>query len=214
MKSLSTAGVSALALIAGLASVQAADIQQRPAVVKAPPIVAPVFTWTGPYVGLTGGYGWGESRSFDVDGALLGVTAGYNWQMNQVVFGVEGDISWSDISGSGPCGAGTRCTVDNNWLGTVRGRLGWAAGQFMPYVTGGLAFGDIDVRRTGGFGSASSTEVGWTLGAGVEAALWGPVSAKIEYLFVDLGGPSVPGPGGGSADFQTSIIRAGLNYRF
>ena len=214
MKSLFTAGVSALALIAGLASVQAADIQQRPAVVKAPPIVAPVFTWTGPYVGLTGGYGWGESRSFDVDGALLGVTAGYNWQMNQVVFGVEGDISWSDISGSGPCGAGTRCTVDNNWLGTVRGRLGWAAGQFMPYVTGGLAFGDIDVRRTGGFGSASSTEVGWTLGAGVEAALWGPVSAKIEYLFVDLGGPSVPGPGGGSADFQTSIIRAGLNYRF
>jgi outer membrane immunogenic protein len=213
MKSLFTASVSALALIAGLVSVQAADIQQR-AVVKAPPIVAPVFTWTGPYVGISGGYGWGESRSFEVDGALLGVTAGYNWQMNQFVFGVEGDLSWSDISGSGPCGAGTRCTVDNSWLGTARGRLGWAAGQFMPYVTGGLAFGDIDVRRTG-FGRNDSTEVGWVLGAGVEAALWGPVSAKIEYLYVDLGnGPSVPGPGGGSADFQTSIVRAGLNYRF
>jgi outer membrane immunogenic protein len=213
MKSLLTAGVSTLALIAGLASVQAADIQQRP-VVKAAPMMAPVFTWTGPYVGISGGYGWGDSRSFDIDGALLGVTAGYNWQMNQVVFGVEGDINWSDISGRGGCGAGTICTVDNNWLGTVRGRLGWAAGQFMPYVTGGLAFGDIDVRRTG-FGRNDSTEFGWTLGAGVEAALWGPVSAKIEYLYVDLGdGPSVPGPGGGSADFQTSIIRAGLNYRF
>ncbi len=213
MKSLFTAGVSALALIAGLASVQAADIQQR-AVTKAPPIVAPVFTWTGPYVGISGGYGWGDSRGFDVDGALLGVTAGYNWQMNQVVFGIEGDISWSDISGSGPCGAGTRCTVDNNWLGTVRGRLGWAAGQFMPYVTGGLAFGDIEVRRTG-FGRTEGTEVGWTLGAGVEAALWGPVSAKIEYLYVDLGdGGRIPGPGGGRSDFQTSIIRAGLNYRF
>jgi outer membrane immunogenic protein len=213
MKSLFTASVSALALVAGLVSAQAADIQQR-AVVKAPPIVAPVFTWTGPYVGISGGYGWGDSRGFDVDGALLGVTAGYNWQMNQIVFGVEGDISWSDVSGSGPCGAGTRCAVDNNWLGTARGRLGWAAGQFMPYVTGGLAFGDIDVRRTG-FGSNSSTEVGWTLGVGVEAALWGPVSAKIEYLYVDLGnGPSVPGPGGGSADFQTNIVRAGLNYRF
>jgi outer membrane immunogenic protein len=84
----------------------------------------------------------------------------------------------------------------------------------MPYVTGGLAFGDINVRRTG-FGSASSTEVGYALGAGVEAALWGPVSAKIEYLFVDLGrGANVPGPGAQPNDFQTSIIRAGLNYRF
>jgi outer membrane immunogenic protein len=69
------------------------------------------------------------------------------------------------------------------------------------------------VRRTG-FGRNDSTEVGWTLGAGVEAALWGPVSAKIEYLYVDLGGPSVPGPGGGRADLQTNIVRAGLNYRF
>ena len=214
MKLLLTAGVSALALIAGLASVQAADIQQRQ-VIKAPAMVAaPIFTWTGPYIGINGGYGWGDGGRFDADGGLLGVTAGYNWQMNQVVFGIEGDINWSGISGSGPCGAGTRCTVDNNWLGTARGRLGWAAGQFMPYVTGGLAFGDVDVRRTGGFGRADSNEVGWTLGAGVEAALWGPVSAKIEYLYVDLGGPSVPGPGGGSADFQTSIIRAGLNYRF
>ena len=214
MKLLLTAGVSALALIAGLASVQAADIQQRQ-VVKAPAMVgaAPIFTWTGPYVGISGGYGWGDGGRFDADGGLFGVTAGYNWQMNQVVFGIEGDLSWSGISGSGPCGAGTRCTVDNNWLGTARGRLGWAAGQFMPYVTGGLAFGDVDVRRTG-FGRADSTELGWTLGAGIEAALWGPVSAKIEYLYVDLGGPSVPGPGGGSADFQTSIIRAGLNYRF
>ena len=214
MKSLLTAGVSTLALIAGLASVQAADIQQRQVVTKAPVMVAPVFTWTGPYVGISGGYGWGDTDRFGVEGALLGVTAGYNWQMNQVVFGVEGDISWSDINGSGPCGAGTRCTVNNNWLGTARGRLGWAAGQFMPYVTGGLAFGDIEARRIG-FGSSSSTEVGYALGAGVEAALWGPVSAKIEYLFVDLGrGGNVPGPGAQANDFQTNIIRAGLNYRF
>ena len=214
MKLLLTAGVSTLALIAGLASVQAADIQQRPVVKAAPVMMAPVFTWTGPYVGINGGYGWGESRSFDIDGGLLGVTAGYNWQMNQIVFGVEGDLSWSGISGRGGCGAGTTCTVDNDWLGTARGRIGWAAGQFMPYVTGGLAFGNIEARRTG-FGRTESTEIGYALGAGVEAALWGPVSAKIEYLFVDLGsGDRIPGPGGGRADFQTSIIRAGLNYRF
>ena len=139
MKSLLTAGVSTLALIAGLASVQAADIQQRP-VVKAAPIVAPVFTWTGPYVGINGGWGWGNG---DMDGALLGVTAGYNWQVNQAVFGIEGDINWSDISGPGACTGPVGCTTQNNWLGTVRGRLGWAAGQFMPYVTGGLAVGDV-----------------------------------------------------------------------
>ncbi len=214
MKSLLTASVSALALVAGLVSVQAADIQQRPVVKAAPAMVAPVFTWTGPYVGISGGYGWGESRGFDVDGALLGVTAGYNWQMNQVVFGVEGDLSWSDISGRGACGAGTVCNVNNDWLGTARGRIGWAAGQFMPYVTGGLAFGNIEARRVG-FGGTESTEVGYALGAGVEAALWGPVSAKIEYLYVDLGDAGrIPGPGGGRADFQTSIVRAGLNYRF
>ena len=213
MKSLFTAGVSTLALIAGLASAQAADIQQRQAITKAPVMVAPVFTWTGPYVGINGGYGWGDGGRFDVDGGLLGVTAGYNWQVNQFVWGIEGDINWSDISGSGRCGGGTACSVDNNWLGTLRGRLGWAAGQFMPYVTGGLAFGDIEARRTG-FGRNESTEVGYALGAGVEAALWGPVSAKIEYLFVDLGRGDMPGPGNARADFQTSIVRAGLNYRF
>jgi outer membrane immunogenic protein len=222
MKSLFTASVSALALIAGLASVQAADIQQRPAVVKAPPMVAPIFTWTGPYVGINGGWGFGTGDhvggaapgSVDIDGALLGVTAGYNWQVNQAVFGIEGDINWTDISGRGTCTGPVGCTTQNNWLGTVRGRLGWAAGQFMPYVTGGLAVGDIEARSAGA-GKSDSTQAGWVLGAGVEAALWGPVSAKIEYLFVDLGrGDAIPGTGGSRPDFQTSIIRAGLNYRF
>ncbi len=126
MKLLLTAGVSTLALIAGLASVQAADIQQRPVVKAAPVMMAPVFTWTGPYVGISGGYGWGDTRRFDVDGALLGVTAGYNWQMNQVVFGVEGDISWSDISGSGACWRWHHLHVQQQlaWHGTRPARLG------------------------------------------------------------------------------------------
>jgi len=220
MKSLLVSSASALALIAGVAGAQAADLPRAPARVAAPAAVIPVFTWTGPYVGINAGYGFGNSDfrgaaapgSFDVNGAMLGVTLGYNWQVNQVVFGLEGDINWSDISGNGTC-SGLACSVQNDWIGTVRGRLGYAMGQFMPYVTGGLAFGNIDSRVAGI--TDSTTNVGWTIGAGLEAALWGPVTAKVEYLFVDLGrGDPITGTGGTRADFTTNIVRAGLNYRF
>jgi outer membrane immunogenic protein len=81
----------------------------------------------------------------------------------------------------------------------------------MPYVTGGLAVGDIDSNITG-VGSSDKTKAGWTVGAGVEAAIAGPWTAKVEYLYVDLGnGDSI---GGIRPDFTTNIVRAGLNYRF
>jgi outer membrane immunogenic protein len=221
MKSVLVSSASALALFVGLASAQAADIPPRTAMpAKAPAYVAPVFNWTGPYIGINGGWGWGNSDfsggfpgSADVDGGLIGGTLGYNWQMGAAVVGLEGDIDWSDIRGSTPCTGGVTCTTRNHWLGTVRGRLGYNGGQFMPYVTGGLAVGDIDA--TVGPVNNSTTKAGWTLGAGVEANLWGPVSAKLEYLYVDLGrGDAIPGSAGTSADFRTNIIRAGLNYHF
>jgi outer membrane immunogenic protein len=218
MKSVLVASV-ALALGAGLVSANAADIRQPAPVVKAPAYVAPVFTWTGPYVGIVGGYGWGDadfrgganSGTATHDGFMLGATLGYNWQMGAAVVGLEGDISWSDIDGGGVC-AGF-CRVNNDWLGTFRGRLGYNAGRWMPYVTGGLAFGNVESRV--GAGRTDSTEVGWTIGGGVEAAIAGPWTAKIEYLYVDLGrGDAIPGTGGTRADFTTNIVRAGLNYRF
>ena len=96
----------------------------------------------------------------------------------------------------------------------MRGRLGYAmgpSGSWMPYVTGGVAFGDIENAVTGS-GSARDTKAGWALGGGIEAALSGPWTAKVEYLYVDLGnGPTVAGVG---SDFKTNIVRAGLNYRF
>ena len=221
MKSVLALSASALALIVGVAGAQAADLPRAPARVVQPVIAAPVFTWTGPYVGINAGYGFGNSDfrggtspgSFDVNGAMVGLTLGYNWQVNQAVFGLEGDINWSDISGGRTCAIAVGCSMQNDWLGTVRGRLGYAMGQFMPYVTGGLAVGNIDARAAGG--SSSTTNAGWTLGAGIEAALWGPVTAKVEYLYVDLGrGDPIPGTLGTRADFNTSIVRAGLNYRF
>ena len=212
---LAIAGVLAL----GIGSASAVDIARRPVMpAKAPAYVAPSYNWTGPYIGINGGGGWGSSSfsaplpstSFDTSGGLVGGTLGYNWQANQIVFGLEGDIDWSHLSGSGTCGA-VSCSAENDWLGTVRGRLGYAFDHFLPYVTGGGAFGNIKTNKTG-VGSADESRAGWTIGGGVEYGLGGPWSLKAEYLYVDLGdGGSI---GGSTASFHTSIVRAGINYRF
>jgi len=217
MKKILLASVGLLAL--SVATASAADIARRPMPAKAPVYVTPAYNWTGFYVGINGGYGWGggtsfsapfASNSFDTSGGLVGGTLGYNYQINQIVFGVEGDIDASWIKGSGICG-GFTCQTKNSWLGTARGRIGYAFDRFMPYVTGGAAFGDIKNTITP-VGSASETKAGWTLGGGLEANLYGPWTAKVEYLYVDLGsGPTIAAS---SADFKTNIVRAGLNYRF
>jgi outer membrane immunogenic protein len=180
--------------------------------------VAPIYNWTGFYVGINGGGGWGHSDfsapftgSSNMSGGLVGGTFGYNWQMNQVVLGLETDIDWSNIRGSSACGFGFSCETKNTWLGTFRGRLGYAADRFMPYVTGGLAYGGVKTS-VAGFGDSSTSKAGWTLGGGVEFAIAGPWTAKVEYLYVDLGRTS--SVLGSDASFRTNIVRAGLNYRF
>ena len=151
-----------------------------------------------------------RTGSFDVNGGVVGGTLGYNWQYGQAVFGLEGDIDWSGIRGSATCG-GTNCTVSNDWLGTLRGRLGYSFDRFMPYVTGGLAVGNINTDIAG-VGSADETKAGWTAGGGVEFHISGPWTAKVEYLHVDLGrGGSVAGS---DADFSTNLVRGGINYKF
>ncbi|MEP7029482.1 MAG: outer membrane protein [Pseudolabrys sp.] len=217
MKKVLLASVGILAL--GVASATAADIQRRaPMPAKAAVYVTPAYNWTGAYVGLQGGYGWGSSdysapfvSSPSVTGGLIGGTLGYNWQMGQAVIGLETDVAWSGIRGSAACG-GTSCETRNNWLGTTRLRLGYAADRFMPYVTGGVAYGGVKTN-IGGFGDSSATKAGWTVGGGIEAALAGPWTAKVEYLYVDLGKVDTIVPGT-QADFRTNIVRAGLNYRF
>ena len=216
MKKLLLTSVGILAL--GIATASAADISRREVMPAKAPVYVPVYNWTGAYVGINGGYGWGTSNvgaalpgSYDLSGGLVGGTLGYNWQAASLVYGLEGDIDWSNIRGSGTCG-GISCSTRNNWLGTARVRLGYAADRFMPYVTGGAAFGDISTSAAG-FADARSTKTGWTLGGGVEAAIAGPWTAKLEYLYVDLGhgGGSIPGS---DATFHSNIVRAGLNYRF
>jgi outer membrane immunogenic protein len=217
MKNLLLASVGILAL--GISTASAADISRREVMpAKAPVYVSQLYNWTGAYVGINGGYGWGTSSfsgplvgSSSPSGGLIGGTLGYNYQVGQAVLGLEGDLDWSNINGSATCAVGISCSTRNNWLGTTRVRLGYAADRFMPYVTGGAAFGDISTSATG-FADAHSNKVGWTLGGGVEAAIAGPWTAKLEYLYVDLGhGGTIAAS---NASFHTNIVRAGLNYRF
>jgi outer membrane immunogenic protein len=222
MKKVLLASAGILALAATTMSANAADLPARmPA--KAPAYVAPqLYNWTGFYVGINGGGGWGRSDfsgpafpsgSFNTSGGLVGGTLGYNWQAGQVVFGLETDLDWSNIKGSAPCGI-TTCSTNNTFLGTFRGRLGYAAwDRVLPYITGGLAYGNINTN-VAAFGSGSSTRAGWTLGGGVEFAIAGPWTAKVEYLYADLGrGGNIPALAGDSR-FTANIVRAGLNYRF
>ena len=100
-----------------------------------------------------------------------------------------------------------------------RSRLGYAGwNNFLPYLTGGAGIGNI--KATSPFGDASKTQIGWTLGAGLEYAMWSNWSVKLEYLYVDLGkfdcGVSCSGVAGSTdnVSFNANIVRAGLNYRF
>ena len=222
MKKLLLATVGVIAL--GFTTAQAADLARRPMPAKAPAYVEPPFSWTGFYIGINGGGAWGRSDfsngvsdtgAFDVTGGLVGGTIGYNWQMGSAVFGLEGDLDWARIDGSTTCFGGIPCSMRNDWLGTFRGRLGYAMGRFMPYITGGLAVGNVKTAITG-FADHDETKAGWTAGAGIEANVTGPLSLKVEYLFVDLGNadnPATPAFGSDSK-FHTHIIRAGLNYHF
>jgi outer membrane immunogenic protein len=215
--------LTTIAVLAVAATAAVAADLPRAMPARAPAYVPVGYNWTGFYVGINGGYAWGSSRwsSFGANanpsGGMVGGTAGYNWQAagSPWVFGLEGDIDWTDIKGtfvSAACPTG--CQTKNDWLGTVRGRLGYAWDRVMPYVTGGLAVGDIKANQFG-FAGVSTTNAGWSAGAGVEGALAGNWTAKLEYLHVDLGHAnctvcSLPTRVG----FQADEVRAGVNYRF
>jgi outer membrane immunogenic protein len=201
---------SAAMMTLGVASASAADLSSgKKMPYKALPYMQ-TYNWSGFYLGVNGGGGWGDSDSSGRFGGLVGGTVGYNYQVSQAVFGLEGDIDWSDLRLNRNCNAFS-CETRNNWLSTVRGRAGYTFDRFMPYVTGGVAFGDVKTS-VAGVGESNTNKTGWTVGGGLEVAIAGPWTAKVEYLFVDLG--SGDSPVGSSENFKTNIVRAGINYRF
>jgi outer membrane immunogenic protein len=207
-------GTAAFALVLALAPAAfAAD---------APVVVVRPFTWTGHYVGINGGYGWGTahydtagaSESYRVDGWLAGVTVGGQQQFPNWVLGIEGDFDWANISGSGTCPVATPCSTDVNWLATIRGRLGKAHGRTLYYGHLGIAFAGVDVQTAAG--NNDRWRAGGVAGLGVEHAFRDNLSVKLEWMYAfigrfrcDAGCGSVPVNG----DIQLNIIRAGLNWR-
>jgi outer membrane immunogenic protein len=176
-----------------------------------------------------------------------GVQAGVNWQAGSVVFGGEVDFNSFHLNGSAsttalyiPTAPGTLTVTSaahTDWLLTARGRLGFAANNWLFYATGGLAVTNLE----GGFtfsdngvppgleaASLSKTKLGYTVGGGVEAGLWGNWSIKAEYLYVNFSSESVVGfitsvpvafgaannPFTHTIDLKANIVRVGLNYRF
>jgi outer membrane immunogenic protein len=198
----------------------------------------------GPAVEASGS---GKSTSNRFTG---GVQAGANWQIGQLVYGIEADFGAFNLNGSrqvrsayvtfsGAVGAGTiyniGSTFDTDWLMTARGRIGWATpANMMLYVTGGLAVTELAVSNSFSDATgpspgsesarASSTRVGWALGAGVEWAVAKNWAVKLEYLHVDLGKVTASGlitAAGGyaqalstSRDLTAEVARLGVNYRF
>jgi outer membrane immunogenic protein len=124
-----------------------------------------------------------------VSGLVAGATAGYNFTGGPLVFGIVGDIDWSNVAGSTPSACSPNCAISSGWLGTVRGRVGFPTGNFMPFVTAGLAVGDINAHFVGApSGATDATGVGWSAGAGAEVKLLkGRWSMQGEVLYADLG---------------------------
>ncbi len=230
MKRLLMAG--AFALAAGGQALAADLPQPGPPPPRAPasyaPLPPPVFSWTGFYLGVNGGYAFGQSDwtastrttgSFSTSGFLAGGTLGANYQWGQFVFGIEGDGDWTNLGGSpalsscsGP--GGIACTTKSDWLATARGRAGFAWDRILFYGIAGGAFGNLLAGSTGSFDT--STQIGWTAGGGIEAAITPNWSAKLEYLYVNLGSMTcnVNCVTGTTVPLTENVVRAGINYKF
>lgn len=214
-------------LFALAAPASAADLAARP-YTKAPVAVASVYNWTGFYLGIVGGGAW-ENGSGDpkMKGGFVGGTAGYNWQTGNVVFGLEADGAWADVSASvtGPVAVpgfgivSTTFSSKADAMGTVRGRIGYAVNQVLFYGTGGYAWMDnkLSLSALGVTVSDSKWHSGWTVGAGVEAFFAPQWSVKGEYLYRSFGSEnyfsSLGAPlASGTISFHT--VQVGVNYHF
>jgi outer membrane immunogenic protein len=193
----------ASALTLAAASAQAADLP-----VKAPPLPPPpVFSWTGLYLGVEGGGGWGSVSYLDnsvvglplggtpisqsPSGGIFGGVLGLRYQTGQFVFGLEGTGAWADLTSTFVPVAGTTDSFKVRSLYTATGQVGWAFNQALVYVKGGWASASVDTSITipaiGAFATQRQTDNGWTLGVGLDYALWQSLVLGIEYDHFDLG---------------------------
>lgn len=215
---LATVALCALALAGPVA---AADLPSKAPIYKPLPVPT-LYNWTGFYVGLYGGGGWGRhnasatgfSNGYNSNGGLIGALAGYNWQLDgPFVVGLEGDIAWASIRGTGTLSNGFSDSSNYRWLGSMRGRLGYAFDNWMLFGTGGWAFANISHSNSSG-DNFSTTRSGWTVGGGVEYAFLRNWTARLDYRYYDFGSYSGATPLAYSVSNKLQTVTVGLSYKF
>lgn len=236
----------------------AADLARPIDKAPLPPVV---FNWSGCYIGVSGGGIWARSQeewvpnagllnplltstgsgSHSGSGGIVGGTLGCNVQSGAVVWGLEGDISWTGVKGSReifvpatPALPAVDIHEDFRLtrLTTVRLRLGVTVGErSLLYVTGGFAGANVNTFDQAAFPAAANSNTfsgsgfraGWTAGGGIEHAFTGPWSAKAEYLYAGLNSFSTNSTNSNLAVqipiehqrwLDVQVFRVGLNYRF
>jgi outer membrane immunogenic protein len=194
-----------------------------------PPIMMPFHNWTGFYAGINGGGGWARVSWVDngigavthrSDGGMVGGQLGYRWQMNQFVVGIEGTEDWTRLKDSVTV-LGLTENFKVNTLYTVTGQFGWAIDRVLLFVKGGWARATTEITLGGISGSRSRTVNGWTIGGGLDYALWQNWSIGVEYdhaslnygdFLVETGG--VPLTTTNNSRLRIDRVLGRLNYKF
>lgn len=257
--------VASVGVFAGAGLASAADLGAVP-YNKTPAYIVPVYDWSGAYVGVNVGYGWGRSAdtstlavpplftdtaTLRTNGVSGGAQIGYNLQMQSWLVGLEGDIqatgqsnshsyncaaglcAFAPVAGGGfiPAAVSVTETQRLDFFGTVRGRVGVAVvPTVLLYATGGLAYGQVDTDSTlQGSTRSQNYRVGYAAGGGIEGAIGGNWTLRLEYLYLDLGkatgtftSSTLVNPAslttslvsGFSSRITDNIVRVGVNYRF
>lgn len=225
MKRIITALLTTVAGVGLMSSAFAADlIVEQPAM---PGIVDVGGSWDGAFIGGFVGGGWGladhkyggsgPGNDVDMSGWLLGVDAGFNATVGSgIVIGVVGDIAWADIKGTNdnPPVNFSEVSQKIDWMGSLRGRIGFDGGAFLPYLTGGLAVAHSHRETEGYFSEFDNTHVGWTVGAGVEFMVTEDVSIDLLYRFSDYGTKIYSNGSVPEVALTAHTIQAGLHWNF
>jgi outer membrane immunogenic protein len=203
MKRLLLVGAAFAAQIASATAADMAPLDRGP--------LAAIFNWTGAYVGADIGGAWSNIQSNfgggNASSVIGGAYAGYNWQLApQWLIGIEGDATWADLTV--PAGSG-----DVNWLGSLRGRIGWSlTATTMLYFTGGAAWSTVSIPGVDTL-PATQTKTGWVVGGGLEWAPWANTwLVRAEYLNYSFTGILLGA--GGRSDLTISEARIGVAYKF
>lgn len=224
---------TAIALLGASSAAFAADLAYK----AAPAPYAPMYSWTGFYLGANLGGAWasgtltdnltGASITGNNSGVIGGGTVGYNWQVSpSFVLGVEGTFDGTSISHTtnsvGTPWGTFQGSANTNWVSTIAGRAGISQYNWLFYVKGGGGWVDnsatLSNLTTGTSITASNTNSGWLVGAGIEYGMTRNWSLKVEYDYLDLSNwtTSTPFRSGDNLSLsrQINMFTVGANYRF